>query len=532
MTMNSGFQELLDEFLLEARERVAEVESLLLRLETTTGADRDAAMTQAKRELHTLKGNAGMMGFSDLQELAHMMEDQVEELDLEAPQLDDLLLGLDALREGLEAIPGGGADEPSADAPEGPRDVQGGSVRVPFAKVDQLVEMQAETLIFRNRLADAVGRGRDLMRSYDGDDPTAFREQTLIAWEGVSDALQELEKILGRLQSQVTSFGMVPLQGLFRTASRIVHDESVREGKRVELEVRGGETPIDRTLLEAAGDVLGHLVRNAVIHGIESPEERRRQRKPESGHVRLQAALEGGDVRIDVIDDGGGIDVDALERKALALGIEVGDTADSKMNLLFEDGVSTRQDADLGSGRGVGLAAVKRGVERHGGRIELHSRRHRGCIFTLRLPVTTSILRSLILAVDGDEYAIPLTAVTESQRLDDLDWHEVNRAPVLRFRGHLVPLLDLGMVFGSAAAARRSGYVIVIDVNGRVRGLAADDIVGIRDIVVKGLDSIVGQPRGISGSTILGDGRVIMILDPAALAEIPPFRSAEVRVEA
>ncbi|MCP4661583.1 MAG: hypothetical protein GY856_39790 [bacterium] len=545
---NAGMQQLLDEFLLEARERADEVENLILRLGEGDVETRQASLVQVKRELHTLKGNSGMMGFHDLQGQAHQLEDQVEALDPEEPHIDDFLAGLDELRRGLEAVREVEAPEETAETtPEAapreaapreaaPReaappataqapDLVAGSVRVPFSKIDQLVELQAETLIFRNRLADALSKGLALQEE-GGDDAESFFTRSVAGWEEAEHARQELEKTLNLVQERVTEFGMVPLQSLFRSLGRIIHDESTREGKKVGFEIEGGDTPIDKTLLEAAGEVLGHLVRNSVIHGVETPDERRRKGKPEAGRVRVSAALEASQVRIQVTDDGAGIDLEALQARAEEMGSRV-ETTDSRFGLLFIDGISTRPDADLGAGRGVGLSAVKRTVERRAGRIEVRSERDVGCSFALRLPVTTSILRSLLIAVDGEEYALPLAAVTESQRLETQQRHEVNHARVVRWRGRLVPVLDLGLAFGTRQVEREKGYVIVIEVNGRARGLAADDIVGIRDIVVKGLDSIVGQPAGISGSTILGDGRVIMILDPAALAAIPPFVGGE-----
>ena len=538
--MQSGFQELLDEFLLEARERADEVESMLLRLTSNDLEVKTASVARVRRELHTLKGNSGMMGFSDLQELAHRMEDQVDLIDLEAPEIDDLLGELDSLRRGLEqarltaagvdmeaeteAVPEVDEDlgETAAgdDAPE-TRETAGGSVRVPFARIDQLVEMQAETLIFRNRLADAVHQGLQLFNE-TGVDPEELRNRSTAAWEDVERAQQELEKILNQVQEHVTNLGMVPLQSLFRSLRRIVHDESSREGKNVELLIEGGDTPIDKTLLEAAAEALGHLVRNAVIHGIERPDERLRQGKPESGWVRLRANLEGGEVWIEVADDGAGVDLASLRAQAKEV---LGEAAEggSELALLFADGVSTHQGADLSAGRGVGLTAVKKSVERHGGRIDVRSQRGAGTSFVIRLPVTASILRSLLLRVDGEEYALPLSAVLETVRLAAEDRHEMNRARVTRWRGHVLPLLDLGLAFGTVEEPRDEGFVVVIEIDGRYRGLTIDSISGIRDIVVKGLDMIVGQPVGISGSTILGDGRVIMILDPAALAVIPPF---------
>lgn len=537
-TMQSGFQELLDEFLLEASERADEVESMLLRLESSDPEIKDAALARARRELHTLKGNSGMMGFSELQELAHGMEDQIDELDLDRPQIGGLLAALDALRQGLEQAretaldPGAServteavAARPEPEAVEGrAAEGAGASVRVPFAKIDQLVEMQAETLIFRNRLNDAVAQGLALQKQ-SRSDVESFAARSAAAWEDVEEAQQALEKILHQLQDQITELGMVPLQGLFRSLRRIVHDESAREGKKVELLIEGGETPIDKTLLEAAGEALGHLVRNAVIHGVELPEERLKRGKSETGTVRLKATLEGGEVWIEVADDGAGIDMGALKAKARQV---LGDRyeAGSDLAILYAEGVSTRRGTDLSAGRGVGMAAVKKSVERHGGRIDVRSQRGSGTSFSLRLPVTASILRSLLIEVDAEDYALPLAPVVETTRLNPLDRHQVNHAGVARWRGRLIPLLDLGLAFGTATDPRDTGFVVVIEVDGRFRALAVDAIVGIHDIVVKGLDSIVGQPVGISGSTILGDGRVVMILDPATLAAIPPFVEA------
>ena len=530
--MQSGFQELLDEFLLEARERADEVESMLLGLSSSDAEVKESSLARVKRELHTLKGNSGMMGFTDLQALAHRMEDQVEELDAEAPEIGDLLTDLDALRQGLDnARPDEQAeldaadsaeqvDRPAETEDEAPEGISG-SVRVPFAKIDQLVELQAETLIFRNRLSDAIAQGVALLGQAGVDDEDLV-QRSADAWEDVEIAQQMLEKVLHQLQDQVTNLGMVPLKSLFRSLRRVIHDESKREGKEVELVIEGGDTPIDKTLLEAAGEALGHLVRNAVIHGIEPPEERLRHGKSDTGTVRLRANVEGGEIRIDVSDDGGGVDVKALSARARQL---MGEDyqPDSELALLFAEGLSTHEGTDLGAGRGVGLSAVKKAVEGHGGRVEVRTRHGLGTSFSLRLPVTASILRSLLLRVDMEDYALPLSAVVESTRMAAGDRHQVNQAQVMRWRDKLIPILDLGLTFGTSQEARDEGFVVVIEIGGRFRGLAIDALVGIRDIVVKGLDSIVGRPSGISGSTILGDGRVIMILDPASLAATPPF---------
>lgn len=564
--MQGGFQELLEEFLLEAKERAEEVEALLLEIASGDEDARKDALARAKRELHTLKGNSGMMGYSDLQEIAHGMEDDLLELDLGDPAVDDLLRQLDELRDGLDAIqapeeleddapphaePGEtaesrtsadqatAADAPVEEAADDAADEEdaasarlraardaAGSVRVPFSKIDQLVEVQAETLIARNRLADAVEQGQAMAEGLPSAEmPEGVMDRILAAWEDVEDSREVLEKTLKLLQDLVTELGMVPLQSLFRSLGRIVHDESRREEKEIDFSVRGGDTPIDKTLLEAAGEALGHLVRNAVIHGIETPEERRAAGKSERGTVRVGAAVEAGEVRIEVTDDGRGIDTAALRRKAGEVAPELAQGG-SELALLFVDGVSTRQSTDLAAGRGVGMAAVKKSVESHGGRIKVRSEPGVGTTFTLHLPVSASILRSLLVSVDGERYALPLTSVTETLLRSEETVHEMNHSAVIRWREQVLPLLDLGDAFATSGRLRDDGFVVILDVNGRYRGIVVDRLEGIRDIVVKGLDRIVGQPPGISGSTILGDGSVIMILDPAGLVTIPPSKVA------
>lgn len=534
--MDAAFQELLEEFLLEARERADAVETLMLGLSGSSRKERDELIAQAKRQLHTLKGNSGMMGFGQLQKLSHRLEDLVEALDLDQPQVDAVLERLDQLRRRLEVVSlqeGGDqeADDGGADSEEDLSDfpatetgrlqeLVAGSVRVPFAKIDHLVELLAETLVQRNRLNDAIARG--LAQAAAG---VAATVAPLDAWDDVHLAFQALEKTLKQVQEHAMDLGMVPLSSLFRSLGRIVHDESNRIGKAVDFKITGGDTPIDKALLETAGEALGHLVRNAVIHGIEKPAERRRQKKPERGQVAIAATIQAGEVRIEVADDGAGINTAALRARARTTDGEADSL--STLALLFEEGVSTSEAIDLGAGRGVGLSAVKRSVEKSGGRIEVRSSRGRGTVFVLRLPLTASILRSLLLEVDREHYALPMNAITETLRLEEGEPHMVNHARVLRWRGQLIPQLDLGIAFGTSASPRTTGYTVIIESNGRHRALAADDIAGIRDIVVRGLDPIVGQPSGISGSTVLGDGRVVMILDPTALTRVSPFVDTE-----
>jgi two-component system chemotaxis sensor kinase CheA len=528
--MSGSFaDDLLAEFAAEAEERLDHLEELLLALGPALPAERAAILSGVKLELHTLKGNAGMMGLTDQQVLAHEMEDRTEAIDRERPTpetLQPLLAGVDRFRallaetargtapEGAQA-PADAATGPSVTAPASGEGAS--SVRIPFATLDRLVDQLAEVVIVRNRLADALaGLYPHLPRRAD-------RRELSMAWEQLAETHDRLGTILDQLQSSVLHLRMVPLSTLFRHLSRIVHDTSAEEGKEVRFETAGADTPLDKALIELASEALGHLVRNAVIHGIESPAERQRAGKPRQGTLKLDAVASPREVRIDVLDDGGGVDRQAVVAAAGRRGRELGEGEDP-LELLFLPGLSTRAEAGLGAGRGIGLAAVREAVERHGGRVEIASQEGTGTLFRLHLPLSASITRALLLRCDGEDYALPLRAVVESLRLAPDLLHEMNGAAVLTWRGGVLPGLDLGVTFGTAPDRRREGYAVVVEDGGRQRALFADQVLGIREIVVKQLDSALGAPPGIAGSTVLGDGRAVLILDPMGLLAISPAR--------
>jgi two-component system chemotaxis sensor kinase CheA len=521
--------ELLPDFIAEARERLERLEELLLRMRSQPLAERADLLDEIKRELHTLKGNAGLMGFASLQADGHRLEDMVADLDLRGPKIEPVLAGLDRLRSATLRLltSAGAAAATDAAAPEEPAGTRSGApaaessaveakvggVRIPFATLDALVNLLAEVVIVRNRLGEALVQTKP-MRGGDGE--------SRVRWREVDDAHERLDGTLDEFQEKVLRLRMVPLQSLFRQLVRIVHDTGLREGKQVRLLVEGGDTDLDKALLEVANDVLGHLVRNAVIHGIESPEERRGAGKDETGTVRIVAHATSREVCIDVEDDGRGVQGGALRAAAASAGQAVDPEADP-LDLLFLPGLSTRDEADMGAGRGMGLSAVKEAVRRHGGTIQVAFAEGRGSLFRLRLPLSASIARALLVGADAEEYAVPLRAVLESLRLEPGALHEINGAGALRWRGRVIAALDLGCVFGTATERRRDGYAIVLEDAGHARALVVDRILGLREIVVKGLDRLVAAVPGVAGSTILGDGRAVLILDPASLCSMSPI---------
>lgn len=513
------FRALLEEFYLESKERLGHIEEVLLAVEGAGEAERASLLVDAKRELHTLKGNSGMMGLSELQGLAHRLEDRVAEsspASLRGDRLRELLAEVDAFGALLDRACGrsgeGVAGAAAAVDEDAARTVQE-SVRVSFTALDSLVDLLSEMVIFRNRLAEALAQGLGHLAKTERHQPW---------WREVEDAHDTLHRTLEDIQAGIMRLRMVPLGTLFAQLKRIVFDESAALGKRVEIETTGGETPLDKALLEVASEAMGHLVRNAVVHGIEDAGERQAAGKPPVGTLQVAASTRVEEVLIEIWDDGRGIDREALLAAARRRGLEVHAGIDLQ-TLLSLPGLSTREQADRSAGRGMGMSAVMESVRRRGGQVEVFSGTGEGTRFRLRLPLTAAIVRALLVRTDGELYALPLSAVQETIRLRPQAGHTMNRARVMRWRGALVPLLDVGNAFGTGEGGRETGNVVVIEAEGKRRGLVVDGVAGIRDVVVKPLDPVTGEAPGLAGCTILGDGRVILILDPTGLVILSPF---------
>jgi two-component system, chemotaxis family, sensor kinase CheA len=511
MMSDEALGSLRGEFLLESQERLGRLEDLLLAIADGDEADPDA-VAEIKLQLHTLKGNSGVMGLRELQSLAHQLEDLAELLGTGADETAEMLQGLDRFR-GLLLRETADGDAAKAAVREGGERSRDESVRVAFSALDSLVDLLGEVVIHRNHLADALERHRRELGTVGS---------RLEGFEAVRRASDLLVGTLDRVREGVMGLRMVPLGTVFRSLARIVYDESSQTGKQARFETRGGDTPLDKALLELSSEALGHLVRNAVIHGLETPEERRQSGKAESGLIRLSAEADAREVRIDVLDDGRGIHKDAIEAEAARRGRDLA-AGEDPLSLLFLPGFSTLRSADLSAGRGVGLAAVREAVARRGGRVEVFSEEGAGTLFRLRLPLSVSIARVLLLASDGEEYVLPLFSVVESVELTPAKVNEINGALVLSWRGGLIPLVDLGHCFGTSDVRRRAGRAVVIEVRGDFRAVAVDRIHGIREVVVRELDELAGDHPGVAGTTILGDGRAVLILDALGLMELSPF---------
>jgi two-component system chemotaxis sensor kinase CheA len=510
--VNDELRELLADFLLECDERLSTVEASLLEIAESGTSDKPALLESVRRDLHTLKGNSGMMGLSDLQRLAHRLEDQVGELDAEAPLVQPLLAGVDEFKAGLDALrtPTPDQEQKTTGVPqEAPRET---SVRVNTNALDRLLDFSTELLIIRNHFADIVAGGNAL-------DPqsTDYTADSQAIWKQMEETRRDLEKILSPLDDGLRSLRMAPLSKLFGRLQRIVHDEAKHGGKSVKLMTRGEETPLDAALVEVAADTLGHLVRNAVVHGIEEPEQRLANGKPETGTILLEAAVRGRWVEIEVLDDGAGIDRDRLVEAAKTRGLEVNENSDLHA-LVFQSGLTTREAADQSSGRGIGTTAVLTAAHRYGGSIDVDTAPGIGTRFLLRLPMTVAVTDALILEAGDERYALPIDTIleTSSARVGDLVTTADER--FLQREGINIPLVDLRQFFDIDRSPRQEGYAVLFTSKGRLRALLVDRLGVVTTIVVNPLDPALGQPPGVAGTTVLGSGEVIMILDPPAFA--------------
>jgi two-component system chemotaxis sensor kinase CheA len=339
---------------------------------------------------------------------------------------------------------------------------------------------------------------------------------------------RSFDRRLGEMQNGILEVRMVPLGQVFERLARVVRQIGREMGKDIRLVITGAETEIDKLIVEELSDPLMHVVRNAIDHGIEVADERLRVGKPLAGTIALNAFQKGNHVVIEVEDDGHGIDEAAIVERAVSLGVvhadEVAQLARSEIfNLVFLPGLSTRKEANDYSGRGVGMDVVKTNISKLGGVIDLHSEAEIGTKLTITLPVTLAIVSALLVRIVGRVFAMPLTSVAEAITLDETQVRVLDGREVMTLRGVTLPICRLGRIFALAplpgVPIPKRQYVVVATLGSRRLGFAVDDLQGQQDIVIKPLGKSLSGVRGFSGATELGDQRVALVLDPAALIE-------------
>jgi len=382
-------------------------------------------------------------------------------------------------------------------------------VRVDLARLDELIRTVGEMVTSRARMEDQVKQARKILPSAE--------------WRAMFESTQAMARQLRDLREGVMRVRMVQVGEIFDRMQFVVRDMARESGKRVIVEVVGQETEIDKFLIERLMDPLLHLVRNAVSHGLERPDERRAAGKPPEGRLTLRATTTGENVSIEIADDGRGIDVDRVAERARATGLlAAGVVLDDArlLELICYPGFSTRAEADRESGRGVGMDVVKSTVEALTGSLSFSTERDKGSRFCIELPLTLAMADALIVAVRGQTYAVPQSTVREVFEVDDSSVRALEHNEIIAHRGGALPLFRLSEFFKLPAPRQsRDGrfHVFVTGTGPNALGIAVDRIVGHQEIVVRMIGDSLVQVPGIAGATDLGDEKVVLILDVPAL---------------
>jgi two-component system chemotaxis sensor kinase CheA len=570
MSSNYEDQELLESFLAESTELLERIDDDLVALEQSP-CDTEL-LNRIFRSIHSVKGSASFLEFELLVKVTHCTEDVLNKLRLGeitlSPVLMDVILEsvdlvkvlindikADDIKERpvdgtidmlvaammaslgteskvtagktialpetpqsyiLATLPG---DEASPLRPAAPRTnaeelTDKSSVRIDIKRVDDLMNQVGELVLERNRMIQ-------LTRDY--------QEETNLAvfGEELAKLTKRMNFVTSELQMQVLKMRLIPVGNVFKKFPRIVRNLARDLGKQVDLQVCGEETELDRSVVDEISDPLIHLLRNALDHGLETTEERIAADKPPTGTIILAARHEGNRIIISIQDDGRGIDCERVAAKALEKGLLTQDQLAGMsrreiFDLIFLPGFSTKEQASDVSGRGVGMDVVRTNIQKLNGIIDIKSVIGEGSEFILTLPLTLAIIQSLLVEVETETYSIPLSAVLETLRVKEEDFHTIGGRKVLKLRDSVLPLLGLAAVFNVRREKRRRDfcYVVVVGVAEKRIGLVVSRLLGQQEVAIKSLGNYLGNIPGIAGSTIMGDGRVALIVDPSKLIDL------------
>jgi len=540
--------EMLDQFLNGALELLDIAEKNLLILEKEP--EQDNLVQEIFGSIHSLKGNAGFMGLSDIEEISIKMEtilDSIRHKQLEIDQniITQLLSNIETIRNYLDAIISKvniykkditkekpkeeiNANFKQVDKPivkevkaiisneeskqdKTPAQIQSNqrkNIRVETSKIDKLFDLVGELITIESM----VTHSPDLRGLY---------------LQNFNKSASMLNKITRELQEISMSIRMMPLEGLFNKMKRLVRDVSLKMNKKVNFIVSGQETEMDKNVIDEIADPLVHILRNAIDHGIESVEDRIAKGKRETGNISLSARYEGNEILIIVEDDGAGISRDAIIRKTQEKGIlkVAPETLSNKevFALIFEPGFSTAQTITDISGRGVGMDVVKKNIEKLRGSVDINSVEGKGSKFTLRIPLTLAIMEAMLIRVGGSKFALPILSIRESFRPNPKSITiTMDGLEVVKVRQEVFPIMRLHELFSLDSDSKMLdvGILIIIEARERKVCLFADEIVGQQQAVIKGFSDYIGKVPGVTGCMILSDGSIGLILDIESLIDM------------
>jgi two-component system chemotaxis sensor kinase CheA len=532
-----------DMFISEATEYLQNLNKSLLELEKAP--ENLELLNEIFRLAHTMKGMAATMGYQKITTMAHQMEDLLDvlrkqeakvtpeiievlfkALDVLDPLLQEVASGEDRkvditemtvkLKMVLEMKPVAGpapTKETPAGSTEGEKKTVSSeadrkktqtSVRINIEHLDNLMNLVGELVINKARLFQ-IGANYKINE--------------------LNESLTQLERITGSLQEEVLKTRMIPVSHIFDRYPRVVRDLAKLKNKEINFEIEGSDIELDRMIVDEINEPLIHLIRNAVDHGVEVPAERIRNGKSEKSNVHLSARREKGYVRIELADDGKGMDPHEIAEKAIEKGMLTKEkmaamTENEMLMLICEPSFSTAAEITDISGRGVGMDVVKTKVEAFNGSLTIETKKGKGSSFVIKLPLTLAIIQALLVQVIEEVYAIPLSNITEIISISPSQIKTIEKREVIRVREEILPLVSLREVFGLPKLDLSKAdeiYIVEVEVGDKRIGIVVDSLFSREEIVIKTLGGILKRTRGISGATILGDGRVVLIVDIAGI---------------
>lgn len=537
-------EEMFLEFLSAQGSAVDKMEALILQIETDQNSD---SITELKRLVHTTKGEAGFLNLTEVEQVCHQVEDL---LDHNTPGIysDLLFKTIDWMRntfnwyQGTGKQPATGTElfesvthktgqeesdslkknktlsEPEPNEPEAiPTEATGSGKAGHSRLIKEAISVDAERL---DKIIDMIGElviaESMIMQS---DDIKRIKSQEL------SRHLNQMNKITRSLQETGLSLRMLPIRGTFQKMARIARDTAKKANKKIQFQVAGEETELDKSIIDKLGDPLLHMIRNAIDHGIEKSEmERERNNKPATAVISVKAFHRGGNIHIEIQDDGVGLDKESILQKARETNlVEDGAQLTEKEihHLIFEPGFSTAKSVTDLSGRGVGMNVVKSMVEEVNGQIDIRSTRNVGSVFTIKIPLTLAIIDGMIVRAGGEKYIIPTLSILTSDKADMArTTHIMKKEKVIRIQGELIPLCSLNNLFEKEKSDNEpEQLVVVVEENGKKAAILVDELLGKQQIVIKSLGESMQNIDSISGGAILADGRVGLIIDVAAITD-------------
>lgn len=550
--MGSEMDELIRDFVVEARETLEGLDEKFVQLEQEP--NNRELINEIFRAVHTIKGASGFLGFQNLVNLSHNLENLLKkirdnEMEITPERIDLILEATNLLKELIGEVSSSGKDEKDItgiveklktdlegsdrkkkeqkeeslkkedagqlDAkPSQEPHMQETTIRVDIDRLDNVFNLVGEVVLGRNRLQRIVDR---ITLKYETDQEV----------QQLAESMESLSSVISELQSAVMKTRMQPVKKIFNKFPSMIRTIARSRGKEVNLHISGEQTEVDKSVIEHLADPLIHLLRNAIDHGIEQKEERLKAGKPPEGNIYLRAFQEGNSIVIEVEDDGRGIDRDRVLNKAIEKGLvtetdAMGLSDEEIIGFIFYPGFSTMDRATDLSGRGVGMDVVKENLTKINGNIKLHTIKGKGTVFSISLPLTLAIINVLLVQVAREVYGIPLINVSEVIKIKRAAIKRVDHQEVVSIRDSVIPLIRLSQVLEvpGANGLNEEFFLIVVSSRQEDFGIAVDGILGQEEVVLKSVEGGFISFRDdsfIAGATIVGDGRVVLIIDTSML---------------